>query len=120
MSSSKSYDQILQKLNLLQINYDKIKKELVQEQSLNSSLKEKLEAENALVELESMYDELIETSLNLIWRCDREGRFTYLSKPWEDLLEYDLSEMIGRKTEQDWEQARRITRLCRWNFLRKG
>ena len=52
--------------------------------------------QEALQRSEERYRSLAETSQDLIWRCDLEGRFTYLNPAWEDALDYTLDEMIGR------------------------
>jgi PAS domain S-box-containing protein len=54
-------------------------------------------AEEALRESESKYRDLVETSQDLIWKCDAEGRFTYLNKAWEKTHGYKIEEMLGRK-----------------------
>jgi two-component system sensor histidine kinase UhpB len=54
------------------------------------------EQERALRESEVKYRDLVETSHDLIWRCDNEGRFTYLNPAWERSLGYSLEEMLGR------------------------
>jgi PAS domain S-box-containing protein len=43
------------------------------------------------------YKDLVETSQDLIWQCDNEGRFTYLNPVWETISGYQIEEMIGRK-----------------------
>lgn len=52
---------------------------------------------------------LVETSQDLIWRCDTEGRYTFLNKMWEKTHKYSIKEMIGRKFTdfQNPEAARR-------------
>ncbi|MBL8027298.1 MAG: PAS domain S-box protein [Fibrobacteres bacterium] len=42
------------------------------------------------------YQNLVETSQDLIWQCDTEGRFIYLNPVWEEIFGYKLSEMLGR------------------------
>ena len=54
-------------------------------------------AEAALRESENKYRSLVETSQDLIWRCDAEGRFTYLNPAWEAATGYTIEEMIGRR-----------------------
>lgn len=57
---------------------------------------EEVDAEEALRESEALYRGLVTTAQDLIWRCDAEGRFTYLNPAWEKTLGYRLEEMIGR------------------------
>ena len=54
-------------------------------------------AEEALRESEKKYRHLVETSQDLIWKCDSEGRFTFLNKAWEKTHGYRIDEMLGRK-----------------------
>ena len=54
------------------------------------------EAEAARQESEGKYRDLVETSQHMIWRADKEGRFTYLNPTWKETLGYDLEEMLGR------------------------
>jgi PAS domain S-box-containing protein len=48
-------------------------------------------------ELLKLYQDLVETSQDLIWQCDVSGRYTYLNPAWEDVFGYTIEEMIGRK-----------------------
>lgn len=49
-----------------------------------------------LKESEELYHSLVETSQDLIWRCDAEGKFVYLNLAWEHILGYEMDEMIGK------------------------
>ena len=40
---------------------------------------------------------LIESSRGLVWRCDSEGRYTFLSHGWEQTFGYPREEMLGRR-----------------------
>lgn len=51
---------------------------------------------------EMLYHDLVETSQDLIWQCDEEGRYTYLNPAWEEVLGYKVDEMIG-KTFTDFQ-----------------
>lgn len=56
---------------------------------------------------ESQYRDLVETVQDLVFRCDREGRFTYLNPAWETTVGYSLDEMLGHrfaefKTEREF------------------
>jgi PAS domain S-box-containing protein len=53
-------------------------------------------AQAKLAESEALYRDLVEAAHDLVWRCDAEGRFVFLSKEWENVLGYSLDEMIGR------------------------
>ena len=54
------------------------------------------ELEEALRESEALHRDLVETSQDLIWRCDAEGRYVFLNKAWETTHGYRLEEMLGR------------------------
>jgi len=47
------------------------------------------------IQSERLYRDLVETSQDLIWQCDLEGRYTYLNPAWENTFGYKLSEMLG-------------------------
>ncbi len=53
-------------------------------------------AEEALKESEDKFRNYVETSQDLIWECDAEGRFIYLNPAWEEVTGYKLSEMFGK------------------------
>ena len=50
-----------------------------------------------LRESEEKFRVLVETSQELIWRCDTEGRFTYLNPAWEMTHGYRMADMLGRR-----------------------
>jgi PAS domain S-box-containing protein len=52
-------------------------------------------AVKALKKSEESFRNLVETSHDLIWRCDKKGHFTYLSPAWEKILGYKPDEMLG-------------------------
>jgi PAS domain S-box-containing protein len=54
-------------------------------------------AEEALIQSEALYHSLVETSQDLIWQTDDQGRYTYLNLAWEQVFGYPLEEMLGRK-----------------------
>ncbi len=46
---------------------------------------------------ESLYRDLVETSQDLVWQCDDEGRYTFLNPAWESVFGYSNEEMLGKK-----------------------
>jgi PAS domain S-box-containing protein len=61
----------------------------------------------------------VETSQDLIWQCDAEGRYTYLNPAWESTFGYKTEEMLGKKfsdfqtpemAERDSNEFRRLMR----------
>lgn len=54
-------------------------------------------SEDALKKSESLYHLLVETSQDMIWQCDAEGRFTYLNLAVEQVFGYELDEMLGKR-----------------------
>ena len=46
---------------------------------------------------DSVYREIVESSHDLIWQCDIEGRYVFLNRAWEKAFGYDLEEMLGRR-----------------------
>ncbi len=53
-------------------------------------------AQRELERRERLYNDLVETATDLVWRCDAEGRYTFLNKAWERAFGYALDEMLGR------------------------
>jgi PAS domain S-box-containing protein len=53
--------------------------------------------QEAIRESRSLYYDLVETSQDLIWQCDNEGRYTYLNPAWEQTFGYKLDEMLCKK-----------------------
>jgi len=66
-------------------------------QTLVDKIIERLRIEEQLKQQEALYHDLVETSQDLIWRCDSEGRYTYLNPAWEQVFGYTIDEMLGRK-----------------------
>ena len=56
-----------------------------------------------------LFQDLVETSQDLIWQCDADGRYIYLNPAWEGTLGYRVEEMLGRRFSefQSPEQAAR-------------
>ena len=60
------------------------------------SLREKRRVIQLLLDSESRYRDLVETSHDLIWATDAQGRFTYLNNGAFDLLGIPPKELMGR------------------------
>jgi diguanylate cyclase (GGDEF)-like protein/PAS domain S-box-containing protein/excisionase family DNA binding protein len=60
------------------------------------SLREKRRIIQLLLESESRYRDLVETSHDLIWSTDAQGRFTYLNNGAFDLLGIPPKDLLGR------------------------
>ncbi len=72
---------------------DKYNDELAQ---ARKSLKEKRRIIQLLLESESRYRDLVETSHDLIWTTDSLGRFTYLNNGSVDIFGLQPKELIGQ------------------------
>lgn len=46
---------------------------------------------------QNFFQDIVETSPDLIWTCDAEGRYTYLNPAWEKTLGYKIEEMLEKK-----------------------
>jgi PAS domain S-box-containing protein len=55
------------------------------------------QVETALKHSQNLYHDLVETSQDLIWICNPEGKYTYLNPAWELVFGYKIEEMMGRK-----------------------
>jgi len=54
------------------------------------------QGEEELQKSEAKFRNYIETSQDLIWECDGEGKFMYLNPAWEETTGYKLDEMLGK------------------------
>ena len=81
---------------------------------------ERKRAEEKLGKSEELYHSLVETSQDLIWRCDAEGRYTYLNLAWEQLFGYELDEMLGKKFSDFQTPENAATGLLEHNRLMEG
>jgi len=81
--------------------------------------------EQKLQESEELYHSLVETSQDLIWRCDADGKYTYLNLAWEHLLGYKMDEMLGKSindfqnADNNLEKPTIFSRLLRDGSLRQ-
>lgn len=51
-------------------------------------------------DLLQFYRDLIETSQDLHWQCDADGKFTYVNPAWEATFGYRAEELLGRKCSE--------------------
>ncbi|MHC4872879.1 MAG: PAS domain S-box protein [Planctomycetota bacterium] len=71
-----------------------------------------------------LYQDLVETSQDLIFQCGAEGRYTYLNPAWETTFGYTIDEMLGKRFTdfQTPEMAKcdieEYKRLMRGNMVR--
>lgn len=63
---------------------------------LSRKMKEQLQVEKALRESQERFTNIIDSSLEVIWELDREGRYTYLSPTVEEVLGYAPEEILGK------------------------
>jgi len=66
-------------------------------QALALEIEEHKHSEEALRKSQAVYHDLVETSQDLIWQCDAEGRYIFLNQAWEGVFGYHVDEMLGRK-----------------------
>jgi len=80
---------------------------------IDIDLSARQQTEAALRSSEALYHDLVETSQDLIWQCDAQGRYTYLNPAWEQVFGYRIDEMLGRSFAefQSPEQSRRDLEL---------
>lgn len=64
--------------------------------SVKRTLAEKRRIIQLLIESEGRYRDLVETSHDLIWQTDAEGRFTYLNAAAYDIFGLAPADLIGR------------------------
>lgn len=69
---------------------------LTREAQRLSAFRELRKKELALRVSELEYRSLVETAQELVWKCDVDGRFTYLNPAWEKTHGYKIDEMLGR------------------------
>lgn len=62
-----------------------------------SDITDRKSAEDALQRSQALYHDLVETSQDLIWQCDADGRYIYLNPVWEQVFGYKVEEMLGKR-----------------------
>jgi two-component system cell cycle sensor histidine kinase/response regulator CckA len=64
---------------------------------LDDSLSRLKDENRRLAAEEEKFRTLVENTVDLRYRCDVQGRITYLNRAWEDTLGYKTAEMIGNR-----------------------
>ncbi|MEG4147396.1 PAS domain S-box protein, partial [Microcoleus sp. Pol12B5] len=64
---------------------------------VTNDITERQRVEEALKESEAKYRDLVETSQDMIWSLDIEGRYTFVNAAVQQIFGYCPEEMIGRK-----------------------
>ena len=54
-------------------------------------------AQRELERREALYNDLVETATDLVWRCDSEGCYIFLNRAWEKAFGYHIDEMLGHR-----------------------
>jgi diguanylate cyclase (GGDEF)-like protein/PAS domain S-box-containing protein len=65
-------------------------------ESIRQSLEDKRRIIHLLLQSESRYRDLVETSHDLIWATDTQGRFTYLNNAAVEIFGLDPNNLLGR------------------------
>jgi PAS domain S-box-containing protein len=69
---------------------------------------ERKQAEEALVEAEKKYKNLVEAASDLIWEVDTQGTYTFVSPNIKELLGYDVKEVVGKKRTLDFTPKKEL------------
>ena len=91
---------------------------------ITRDITEQRKTEESLKRSEALYHDLVETSQDLIWQCDAQGRYVYLNPAWEAVFGYKLEEMLGKRfadfqaPAQAERDSREFTRLLRGNEVK--
>lgn len=80
----------------LSVKHDQNKKS-IRMVGTHTNISKQKQTEESLQKSEDQYRALIETSQDLIWECDKEGRYIFLNEAWEKKFGYSTYEMIGEK-----------------------
>lgn len=67
---------------------------------LVEDITEKKEVENALINSEQKYRNLVEASHDIIWRMDKAGVFTFMNNAIETILGYSPEDLIGKSFQK--------------------
>ncbi|RFA30698.1 hypothetical protein CAI21_04080 [Alkalilimnicola ehrlichii] len=85
-----------------------------------TDISERKRAEAALRASEAKYRNLVETSRDLIWSVDIEGRFTFVNNASHRILGYKPEEMIGRHYAKFVDPDHVAKDAEVWEYLKQG
>lgn len=87
-----------------------------------AALQERQTVEEALRESEKKYRNLVETSQDIIWTVDQDGRYTFVNRAVQSILGYEPEEVIGQLFSQfiPLDQAASIERIFDLIFAGKS
>jgi PAS domain S-box-containing protein len=77
-----------------------------------TDITQRIQAEEASHESQTKYKSLVETSHDLIWSVDLQGRFTFINQAVREIFGYEPEKLLGRSffdiftlrsSQQDWE-----------------
>ena len=98
--------------------------EIIAALGITRDITEQKKAEASLKRSEALYHDLVETSQDLIWQCDAQGRYVYLNPAWEGVFGYKAEEMLGKRfadfqtPAQAERDSREFARLMRGNEVK--
>ncbi|MBI4699362.1 MAG: sensor domain-containing diguanylate cyclase, partial [Nitrospirae bacterium] len=64
--------------------------------AIDRDITDRKKAEQALIESEAKFRDLVESTSDWVWETDENGRYTYSSPKVKDVLGYDVPEVIGK------------------------
>ncbi|HEY9725644.1 MAG TPA: response regulator, partial [Chroococcales cyanobacterium] len=76
---------------------------------LQQEIEERKQAEAALAQSEQKYRNLVESSQDLIWSTDAQGRYTFVNGTVKQIYGYEPEDMVGRRF-LDFVQSEQVTK----------
>lgn len=103
-----------EKLAELTTERENLREKLLCEVNLIKSTEERLKKS------EQFYHLLVETTQDLVWQCDAEGKYTFLNIAWEYAFGYELREMLGKKVSDFQTTENAVSSLYVFEQLKRG